>query len=174
METQRVMDILTPDLSRVLTPQEVVDGWILPQADATGTWIKMNSVTYVKVSALAKQWQNDINSVPDYLIRAATSATSRLMGAGIDPKAARIIKAWGWRGGGLGLNEQGRVDLVEIAAAATVGMKQGRSQGQRDAGKQSIQACETTRGTVYAAGTGILKVCGLDPLGHPRVTAKRI
>ena len=99
VDVNRIGDAMDFSLNRIVTGEECAEGWINHLSDTQ--FVKVSPVKYVKKDYLSKQWDRMINRIPGYIVRAANSLDSVVIGQGISMTAYNMMKKMGWTGGPL-------------------------------------------------------------------------
>jgi len=181
LELNTVGDTMNHEENRPYTAQEQKEGWIdhLPNLNSTGDLIKISRNQWVRKQEVCKQWDTILKRIPPYFITAARSDTERLIGAGISVKAANMMRAMGWKGRGIGKDEEGALYPPETHTPRDgktgLGATNGRGTGKKMKAREDIAIYEINGVTTYAdAGEGIRKTYELDPRGRPVPTGENL
>jgi len=175
-DTNTVGDIIDHSTGTcILTAQEAIDGWVMPtgRIDTSNEYYKITSNTWIKLRTIHTQWNSIIEHVPTYLTRAACSSTERLIGAGMSENAHAMMHRMGWKGHGIGKNEDGTINPIEAGSPIPhrQGLGSSKKKTKTKGAKPNIKLYEVNGRQVYAdGGDGIRKIYILDPLGIPTRT----
>ena len=181
LEMNSITDCINHDETRLYTSHELRTGWInhLATLDPTGQWIRLDAKTEVKKAEVCKQWDTMIKRIPAYITHAACSETTRLVGSGINAVAGNIMRAWGWKGKGMGRQEDGVLYPPEPGTPREKGLGLGARPMHRQSSSKDkqldIAIYEINGHTTYGtASEGIRKEYRLDPLGRPSPTGENL